>query len=105
MPYREELAWAGGLFAGEGCFTRINVYPSGIRAQLDMTEEDVIQRFQAAVGIGKVYGPYSRKNPKGKASWVWYAGGFEKLQATLAMLWPWLNERRRNRAIALLRGQ
>lgn len=52
---REEMAWAAGFFDGEGCFSYSRkVYtPTIAIAQVD---RQVLDRFRAAVGIGKVYG-------------------------------------------------
>ena len=52
----EEIAWAAGLFEGEG-----SIYPSGsgVRLALKMTDEEPIRRFAKIVKRGSVYGPYS----------------------------------------------
>ena len=51
-----ELAWAAGLFEGEGSFSRSA--KGRVRASLKMVEESSVRRFHDAVGVGKVYGPY-----------------------------------------------
>jgi hypothetical protein len=100
LSRREELIWAAGLFEGEGCFTRnTNGYP---KAKIVMTDEDSIRRFCTAVGFGSVHGPVRRRS--WKPYWEWRIGGFEKVQALLAMLWPGLGARRRARAIEVLSG-
>jgi hypothetical protein len=51
----EEIAWAAGLFEGEGSITRFG--RSGkfdLRVSLNMTDEDVVRRFDAIVDRGKV---------------------------------------------------
>jgi hypothetical protein len=102
---REELAWAGGLFEGEGCFSvnrdkrgRGYIYPV---AAVEMTDEDSVRRFAAAVGFGVVNGPYAHWAKK--QSWRWQAFGFERTQALLAMLWPWLGIRRRAKGAEVLK--
>ena len=105
-----ELAWAAGLFEGEG-----TVYVSYDRrwpdtpsfyAAVRMTDEDSVRRFQTAVSTGKVYGPYPnglrRNGLPTKPVWVWQVNSFEKVQAIIAMLWPGLGERRRAQATAVL---
>jgi len=50
-----EIAWAAGLFEGEGSITQ-----SGgiLHLRLKMTDESVVRRFEEAVRYGEVYGPY-----------------------------------------------
>jgi hypothetical protein len=96
---REELAWAAGLFEGEGCFSAGSPY--GQKAQLAMTDEDVVRRFHRVVGFGNVH-EYTQKVPDRKPMFWWRAHSFENFQALVAMLWPWLGERRRERAIVIL---
>lgn len=102
---REELAWASGLFEGEGCFTHNGVKtrrgPGSLATSIGSTDRDVLERFAQAVGFGKVGGPYTTAGYKPVYQWTAY--GFEKMQAILAMLWPWLCSRRRERAIELLK--
>jgi hypothetical protein len=59
--FREEVAWAAGLFEGEGCLTITSGQPV---MRLNSTDEDAPQRFYEIVGAGKVYGPYPRKPPR-----------------------------------------
>lgn len=97
---REDLAWAAGLWEGEGCFTGVkNRVP---QATMSMTDEDVMRRFAVVIGFGTIYAvtkPAPRKN-----CWMWQSRTFESFQATVALLWPWLHERRRARAAELLLG-
>jgi hypothetical protein len=96
-----EIVWAGGLFEGEGCF--YYSARSGYRsAQISMTDEEPLRRFhEAVVGVGKLRGPYERNLPR-KEVWVWSATTFEEVQAVAAMLWPYLSERRRAAARAVI---
>lgn len=93
-----ELAWAAGLFEGEGCFGSNPLgYP---RAAINMTDEDSLRRFCAAVGVGNVTGPH----PKGdyKPQWTWQTQGLENVQVVAARLWYGLGQRRRSRAKEVL---
>jgi hypothetical protein len=100
---REELAWAAGLFEGEGSFflTTIRkngkeyVYPT---AALRMTDEDSVLRFQRIIGFGTVHSRDFKDHPKYshyKKSFVWRANGFERTQAVAAFLWSGLGKRRK----------
>ena len=102
---REDLAWAGGLFEGEGSINWSKIKnrnpklpPWGVCGMsLHMTDEDVVRKFHKIVGIGRVHGPYnySTKSIKRKSSWYWCIQTFERVQAIAAILWPWLGTRRR----------
>lgn len=97
---RESLAWAAGFFDGEGSTLlskrhqlTISVAQSGDEGRL------ILERFNQSVGgIGKVKGPYTTKGPTHKPVYVFGVYGFEKVQAIIAMLWPWLTEPKRRQA-------
>lgn len=98
---RENIAWAAGLFEGEGCITT----QKGRAGRLDLisTDQDVIRKFYAIVGVGRVNGPYRPNSSLGhKPQWRWSVSGFENIQALLAAFWTFLCERRRKRAIEVL---
>lgn len=101
---REKVAWAAGLFEGEGCFTHKK--SRWLSAYLTSTDEDVVRRFGNVMPFGKVRGPYnaqgSLRQRWHKQKWYWTATTFERFQAVVAMFWPWLGERRRSRAVELL---
>lgn len=110
--FREDMAWAAGLFEGEGSIVWTSVPPRNntkkrhYRCQLSLhsTDEDVVRRFHKVIGIGVVNGPYnySTKKTKRKPSWYWAVGSHERVQAAIAMMWPWLCSRRRERAKEVL---
>src|SRR4051812_22686949 len=93
-----EIAWAAGLFEGEGNiqFWR---HPKGhaqIRLSLTSTDEDVVERFHAIVECGSTRGPYRRKNkPSYKPYWVWSVQAFAELERVATLFEPWLGARRR----------
>jgi hypothetical protein len=105
---REALAGAAGLFDGEGCFHLVT-RRKGARleawTQTRMTQEDreVLDRFAAAVRCGRVYGPYTSVPGRRRARWQYAAYGFERAQAILAMLWPWLGPIKKSQASTVLR--
>ena len=98
---REEVIWAGGLFEGEGCITvwQRAKYTPQPSAGLTMTDEDAVRRFADAVGFGSVRADKDRGH---KPTWTWKATGFPSVQALVALLWPWLGQRRRARAKEVL---
>jgi hypothetical protein len=103
-PNREELAWAAGFFDGEGCFC----YSEAARyvsVSIGQTSIEPLEQFRAAVGVGKINGPYMHKHPKRlgkKPQWVYQAYGLEKVQAIAGMLWFKLGRAKRDDAKRVL---
>jgi hypothetical protein len=101
---REDLAWAAGLFEGEGCFSYSEVGKGrgSLHATVKMTDRDVIYRFQDVIGLGEI--TLCRPQRVGwKVQWNWQVGSFEHFQAVVALLWPWLCSRRRGKAKQILK--
>ena len=100
---REKLAWAAGLFEGEGSF----IFTSSKRtkrkacARLSITDEDVIREFHNVINLGTVYGPRTIKSGN-KPVWEWTTTSFEDAQTVVCLLWPWLKGRRRQAAKDML---
>lgn len=95
-----EIAWAAGLFEGEGCFTvslSQGKYASP-RVKLRSTDEDVVRRFHSIMGLGAVREePYFSRKSGYKTQWEWYARSSEVIRA-IDLLLPWMGERRTQRA-------
>lgn len=74
MATKLDLAWAAGLFEGEGCFTISTDWRHGgtqhFCAKLGMTDEDVVRRFAKVMGIGTVI-VVAPRNPKHSVQWLW----------------------------------
>src|SRR5438874_2443181 len=108
MSGREALAWAGGFFEGEGCivngrYSATGGIRSGIALSAAQTSLEPLERLMEAVGLGTINGPRLPKSQFSRAPlWTWQVGGFEKTQAVIAMLWPYLSARRKARACAVL---
>lgn len=92
---RENLAWAAGIFEGEGSITRRRKRDTNL--VLAMTDEDVVRRFHEAIGHGTVYGPYKTSSGV-KLQWRWACTGSKNCIAVLAALWCFLGKRRKERA-------
>jgi predicted XRE-type DNA-binding protein len=93
------LAWAAGLFEGEGTITPKHGKGMDHRYQaaVIMTDEDVVRRFGVAVKIGKVYGPYQPTNPRAKPIWRWTTTKNSEVEELYALIGERLGERRRTR--------
>ena len=102
---KHEVAWAAGLFEGEGCLTSSK--GRRIVATMVTTDRDVLDRFFAVVGLGVI-----EKNPRlprqsslaKKPQWVWKATSHQSVQALVAAFWDFLGERRKARAADVLRA-
>lgn len=105
MPSEAEVAWAAGLWEGEGCW---NAYrrPSGkVQAQcrLAMTDADVVERFAGIVGFGSIRRDVIRNaNKDWKPLTEWYTQRRDKTHELIQMFWPYLGERRKAKAQELL---
>src|SRR6266850_7349629 len=99
----EQIAWAAGLFEGEGCFNAYVRKSGKIQMQvvLGMTDSDVVNRFAQIIGFGSVtHGRMTREGNKPLHEWRLYEA--TKVRAFIALLLPYLGERRRARALEVL---
>lgn len=97
MASSEQVAWAAGLFEGEGSITHTR---TDLQLTLVNTDLEIVQRFDAIVARGKIYGPYVRGYTDGcrrKPRWLWVAKG-DAAHDVLDLLGPWLSARRREQA-------
>src|SRR4051812_7873246 len=98
MATEAEIAWAAGLFEGEGCISYIRPWgrEPDIQVALVMTDEDVVRRFDEIVDRGHVYDPYHPPSagPRRKPFWRWAAIG-DPAHDVVDLLGPWLSPRRR----------
>lgn len=99
--WAERIAWAGGFFDGEGCFS---VCGEGLNARINNTDIELLEQFRKAVGFGKVYGPYQphRTSFGRKEQYVYTVSGFERVQALLGLLWSNIGTAKRVKALDLL---
>ncbi len=63
-----DLAWAAGLFEGEGCIRAATdaqsrgKYAGRLYLDVSQSEREVLDRFHRIMGFGVVYGPYPKPN-------------------------------------------
>ena len=103
MSRRERLAWAAGFFEAEGCISHSK--RSGVCVSITQTDTEVLERFRAALGLGRIYGPYTSKHGDGisrKPHYFYRATGHHHTQAIVAMIWTWLGDEKRRQAVAAL---
>jgi hypothetical protein len=102
-----EIAWAAGFFDGEGCTSSRGTGSEGrwwyINVQITQVERSTLDRFRAAVGVGTVRGPYTRKEKSDKChSHYRYDAHNEEAKRVIELLWPYLSDPKRAQHIAAL---
>ena len=90
-----QIAWAAGLFEGEGYITRNGKYP---KIGLTMTDKDVVNKFVALFGLGNVR---TRERHPCKTQYEWQIVG-KQCKVILEQLLPYLGERRAYKALNAL---
>lgn len=106
MASTYDIAWAAGLFEGEGsivCYPiprRINSIRTSL--SLQMSDQDVVRRFGEIVGCGSLLGPYKGQRSGNKDKFLWQAQNFRDCMYVLGQIYPYLGERRRAKADYML---
>jgi hypothetical protein len=98
-PTETEIAWAAGLFEGEGCMSLSGgpqQYGKQPTVQIAITDRDVLERFVTIVERGgvRVYKPDGKR----KTVFQWSVKRREDVLYVLGLLWPYMGERRREKA-------
>jgi hypothetical protein len=109
-PEEQALAWAAGLFDGEGS-TEIHTRRTSertwfsLRSRVSQCDANgvpaVLRRFQTIVGCGRIDGPTSGEGYEN--AYKWDAGADDTLRV-LAKLWPWLGIVKRVQAIDVIKS-
>jgi len=98
-----EIAWAAGLFEGEGCITC--THPKSRRYRywhltLSSADRDVVERFARIAACGSV--STVKVKPGRKPLWRWNCTREHEITELLSILLPYLGERRHARAVEAL---
>lgn len=101
MTRDQEIAWAAGLFEGEGSWS-LKERRRCLRLQLSTTDKDVLESFRNIVGAGRIIDRHERR-PNRKRLWGWYVERGEA-ERVADLLRPFMHQRRRNR-LDEIRGQ
>jgi len=99
-PVTNWEGWAAGLFEGEGCIEISGKDRLSVRLRLNTTDHDVLERFAAVVGCGKireVTAP-SIVRPHWKTCWAWAVNRQEDCRRLLETWRPYLGVRRAEKA-------
>ena len=96
------IAWAAGLFEGEGCIYSTTQKPPQPRLQIRMCDRGPLDRFCLIVGRGKVHGPYKthKTGETNKGNWrdnySWQVHGQQATEVA-RLIFPYLEVRRATR--------
>lgn len=99
MTSAVDVAWAAGLFEGEGCATISTGGQRQPRVSVQMTDEDVVRRFHSIVACGNVRRYHY---PPRRLAWQWSVQGGADVLHVLGMLYPHLGARRQERAVEVI---
>lgn len=108
-PTTESLAWAVGLYDGEGSTYLLKhgshighfVIEASITQSSDHGIPIVLARFAEAVRCGRIYGPYSQE-PPWSLVYRWKAHRRVQIETMLVAIWPWLGPVKRQQAEAAM---
>src|SRR5918999_6078065 len=98
------MAWASGLFEGEGCVFSHNGIPGVVVSQ---THENVLVNLQEVIG-GSIYGPYENGCADGyprRPIWHLRIRGVQECSEIYARFERFLGDRRRGRFQEVLIGE
>jgi len=77
-----------------------------VRISIQQCDPESLERFKAAVGgLGRVVGPYTRKQVEGRQAspfWTYEAHRWRDAQAVVALLWLFLGSVKRAQIAAVL---
>jgi hypothetical protein len=96
MTRTDEIAWAAGLFEGEGCISLVDKHGGRfyIVLELSSTDEDVVRRFHRIIACGAVTGPYSGKGDNRKDFFKWRSSAAKDIALATDLLLPLMCSRR-----------
>lgn len=105
----EMLAWAGGLYDGEGSASLSphrthegHVSPEVAVTQSGLTCPEVLERFRATLGCGRNYGPYIQEGAT-LPVFRWKASAQSDVEHAMYVLMPWIGSVKRTQACRVLR--
>lgn len=110
LSQTELLAWAGGLYDGEGCASvsphrthEGHFSPEVAVTQSGTTRPQVLERFRDIVGCGRIYGPYTQEGAT-LPVFRWKAAALVDVEHSLYVLAPWIGSVKREQARCVSRA-
>lgn len=104
LPRTELLAWAGGLYDGEGCasLSPHRTHAGHFSPEVAVTQSgdarpQVLERLRDIVGCGRIYGPYTQEGAT-LPVFRWKASALKDVEHSLYVLAPWIGPVKRQQA-------
>jgi hypothetical protein len=98
-----DIAWAAGLFEGEGSLSiarrRERGYPL---FRVSSNDKDVLERFAAIIGCGHVRTRQKPAKAQHKQQYEFTLTRQQQARDAFYAMYPWLGERRRTRGLEVL---
>jgi hypothetical protein len=100
----EQLAWAGGLYDGEGSASLAphRTHEGHFSPEITVTQSgfgvpQVLERFRSIIGRGHIDGPYSQEGAT-LPIYRWKASAIVDVEQVMYMLAPWIGSVKRDQA-------
>ena len=105
MARSHDLAWAAGVFEGEGCICCYKI-PNRkdsrrVMLAITMSDEDIVQRIYEIFKVGSFKGPYKKKDKK--TLWTWAVQNMAGCHSVLTEIYPYLGKRRKEKADEMIK--
>jgi hypothetical protein len=104
LPRSELLAWAGGLYDGEGSasLSPHRTHAGHFSPEVALTQSgtacpQVLERLRDIVGCGRIYGPYTQEGAT-LPVFRWKAAALSDVEYSLYVLAPWIGSVKREQA-------
>jgi hypothetical protein len=99
VVYDTELAWCAGFFDGEGTTSYLKK-DNWIGPRMSVAQNNVVplERFQKAVGYGKIYAHTTRLG-----MFQWTCQRKDDVKIVLDKLWPFLCEQKKEQALSIFK--
>lgn len=103
MASPSEIAWAAGLFDGEGTVApmRRQGRATGVKLGIEMTDRDPLVRFARIFDLSPPT-PKKRRHAHWQDQWKVGTYDVRQIHVICGLMWPWLSKRRRRRITEVL---